>query len=235
MQSAEKLRYELERYHCLRQHKRSGSLFNRRLHTLQEFQVRRLQHTHAALIADPEFRDATELFLEDIYGGIDLSQMAGEIERALPLAVRLLPESVLHVSAVACEAMVLTQELDERMVDAIFVDGGELTLDNYIAAFRATEPEQRYRQMELVRELGHGLDRYVRSRLIFMTFRLASGAAHRYGLGTLYDFLDRGFRVLRPMKSAHDIFDRICNAEEEIIARIADHHADPFLLGGKPL
>ena len=234
MRAAEKLRFELERYHALRQHR--DAAFRARLHRLQAFQARRLQHTHAALVADPVFRDATQLFLTDIYGGIDLMPMAREIERALPLAVRLLPESVLATSATATEVMVLTQELDEQLVDLLPADRDDVAADDYLAAFRRLDRRaDRDRQMALARELGHGLDRYVRSRLIFMTFRLAAGAAHRYGLGTLYDFLDRGFRVLRPMRSAHDIFDRICSAEEEIIARIADHHADPFLLGGKPL
>ena len=233
MLAAEKLRFELERYHALRQHR--DDAFRERLHQLQAFQARRLKHSHAALVADPTFHDAAELFLTDIYGGIDLMPMAREIERALPLAVRLLPDSVLHTSAIATEVMVLTQELDEKLTALLFEVRGAATIDvdDYVAAFRDMgHMDDRIRQMELVRELGHGLDKYVRSRFIFATFRLASRPAHKYGLGTLYDFLDRGFRVMRPMGSAHELFDRMTQEEREILARIQAVDADPFRLGG---
>lgn len=232
MRAAEKLRFELERYHALRQH--GDPAFRARLHRLQAFQARRLQHTHAALVADPLFRDATQLFLTDIYGGIDLMPMAREIERALPLAVRLLPESVLATSATATEVMVLTQELDEQLVDLLPADGDDVAADDYLAAFRDLDRRaDRHRQMALARELGHGLDRYVRSRVIFTTFRMVSGPAHRYGLGNLYDFLDRGFRVMRPMGSAHELFDRIVATEEQALARLFAGDPDPYRLEGR--
>lgn len=236
MLASEKLRYELERYHALRQHGDAG--FRDQLHTLQAWQVRRLQHTHAALIADPTFRDATELFLTDIYGGIDLMPMAREIERALPLAVRLLPDSVLHTSAISTEVMVLTQELDEALATLMFDERGikEITPENYAAAFMALgRMDDRHRQMQLARDVGFGLDKYVRSTLIFTTFKLASRPAHKYGLGTLYDFLGRGFKVMRPMGSAHELFERLTAAEHEIITRCESGDADPFRLQGKTL
>lgn len=234
MRAAEKLRFELERYHALRQHR--DPAFRDRLHRLQAFQARRLQHTHAALVADPTFRDATELFLNDVYGGIDLMPMAREIERALPLAVRLLPDSVLTTSAVATEVMVLTQELDEKLADLLCgeADTTDFTVEAYVDAFRALDHrDDRQRQMDLALQLGHGLDRYVRSRLIFATFRMAGGAAHRYGLGNLYDFLDRGFRVMRPMGSAQELFDRITRAEAEALARVFAGEPDPWRLEGR--
>ena len=236
MLASEKLRYELERYHALRQHRDES--FRMRLHSLQAFQARRLKFTHTALIADPTFHDAAELFLTDIYGGIDLMPMAREIERALPMAVRLLPDSVLKTSALATEVMVLTQELDEELAELLFETRGatDITVGDYVAAFRDMgRMDDRTRQMELVAELGHGLDKYVRSRIIFATFRLASRPAHKYGLGTLYDFLDRGFRVMRPMGSAHELFDRLTQEERAIITRIQAGAADPFRLEGQVL
>lgn len=234
MRAAEKLRFELERYHALRQHR--DPHFRERLLELQAFQARRLQHTHASLVADPEFHDATELFLTDVYGGIDLMPMAREIERALPLAVRILPESVLATSATATEVMVLTQELDEALCALLLDASGEagLTMDTYTDAFRELgRREERDRQMSLARDLGYGLDKYVRSRLIFATFRMANKPAHRYGLGILYDFMDRGFRIMRPMGSVHELFDRIMTAEAEALDRLFAGDPDPYRLEGK--
>lgn len=236
MLAAEKLRFELARYHGLRQHR--DEAFRAHLHALQAFQVRRLHHTHAALICDPVFHDATNLFLNDIYGGIDLMPMAREIERALPRAIRLLPDSVLNTSAMAAEVMTLIQELDEQLAALLFETRGvpSITVDNYLAAFRDMgRMDDRLRQMTLAAELGHGLDKYVRSKIIFAAFRLANRPAHRYGFGILYDFLDRGFRVMRPMGSTHALFDRITQEERTLIIRIRDGEADPFRLGGQPL
>lgn len=236
MLPAEKLRQELARYHELRQHRQGEGLFRRRLHELQDFQIRRLKHTHAALIADPRYHDATEFFLSDVYGGIDLTSMAREIERALPLATRLLPDSVLATSALACEIQVLTQALDEELTDLLFFQRGlkTLTVADYVDGFVALgNLPQRLKQADMVRELGHGLDRYVRSRVIYATFKIANKPAHRYGLGTLYDFLDRGFKVMRPMGSAHELFDTMMQSERGILERMQAGDPDPFGLGGR--
>ncbi|MFZ5724481.1 MAG: FFLEELY motif protein [Pseudomonadota bacterium] len=236
MSAAEQLRHHLARYDALRQHR--DPAFRERLHRLQAFQARRLQHTHAALIADPKYHDATTLFLTDIYGGIDLLPMAREIEHALPMASRLLPDTVFATSAIAVDIMALTQELDEELTGWLFADGGHAApaIDDYVAAFRAQNRfADRERQMALVRELGLGLDRYVRSRLIFTTFRMVRRPAHRYGLGTLYDFLERGFAAMRPLGSTHELFERMTHDELAILGRIAAGDPDPFLLRGKPL
>lgn len=236
MQASEKLRYELERYNALRQH--HDVPFRQRLHALQAFQARRLQHTHAALVASPVHHDAVQLFLTDIYGGIDLLPMAREIERALPLAMRILPDSVLNTSATALEIMVLIQSVDEGLADVYLDTNGDTApeLDAYIAAVRRLGRfDERRRVLTLVRELGHGLDKYVRSRLIFGTFKLASKPAHKYGLGALYDFLDRGFRVMRPLGSTHELFDAMARDEEAVLGRLESGAADPFQLAGKPL
>lgn len=236
MSAADQLRQQLARYHALRQHREPA--FRERLYALQAFQARRLRHTHAALVADPEYHAATTLFLTDIYGGIDLLPMALEIERALPLATRLLPDTVLATSATAAGIMTLTQELDEHLAALLFEERGvaELTAASYVDAFRSMgRLDDRQRQLELAIELGAGLDRYVRNRLVHATFRIARRPAHRYGLGALYDFLDRGFAAMRPLGSTHSLFARMTGAEHAILGRIASGDADPFRLQGHVL
>ncbi|MFZ5757332.1 MAG: FFLEELY motif protein [Pseudomonadota bacterium] len=236
MSAAEDLRHQLDRYRRLRQH--SDAAFRARLYALQEFQARRLRHTHAGLVDDPATRDAAMLFLTDIYGGIDLLPMAEEIERALPLATRLLPDNVLATSATAAGIMTLTQELDEQLATLLFEQRRieTLTAAAYTDAFRAMGRfDDRARQLQLATELGHGLDRYVRSRLVYATFRMARRPAHRYGLGTLYDFLERGFAAMRPLGSTQTLFARMTGAEQDILGRIAGGDPDPFLLQGQAL
>ncbi len=236
MQSSEKLHRELSRYTALRQH--ADPDFRRRLHRLQAFQARRLEHTHGALLADPVTRPAASFFLSDIYGGIDLMPMAREIERALPLGQKLLPDTVFATATIAVELMTTLQEIDEALATLLINMRADepYALPSYLDAFRQLGLyTQRRHVLAMSLDLGRGLDRYVRSRLIHTTFRMVSGPAHRYGLGTLYDFLGRGFEVMRPLGSTRALFEVMSAEESAILDRIAANDPDPFLLRGKML
>ncbi|HAM74461.1 MAG TPA: hypothetical protein DCQ09_02205, partial [Alcanivorax sp.] len=68
-----------------------------------------------------------------------------EIRRALPKAMRLLPEKVMATSADALEAAIITQELDEALV-GVLGERLDLPLDDdaYGDGYRAAgHPEQR--------------------------------------------------------------------------------------------
>lgn len=231
--TADRMREELLRFRSLRQHQEPDSAFNQHFIALQLFQIERMKHTHAALLRDERYQAATEFFLSDMYGGLDLTEMATEIERALPIATRLLPDSVMRTSLIACELNNITQTLDETMTEILFEDMKIDSISNeaYIAAWHKLDARaQRERQFDLIVELGFGLDKYVRSRVIFATFKLANKPAHMAGLGNLYDFLGRGFAVMRPMGSAHEFIQSISDHERRIMDAIDDGYPDPFSL-----
>ena len=66
------------------------------------------------------------------------------------------------------------------------------------------------------------------SRVIYATFKIANKPAHMAGLGALYDFLGRGFSVMRPMGSAQEFLDLFLNQEQAIMDRIYANHPHPF-------
>lgn len=225
------LRYELARFRAWRSH--HDAQFRDWFNAVQVWQVERLKQTHADLLVDERYQAVTQFFLTDLYGGLDLTELANEIERALPIATRLLPDSVMRTSAVALELNALTGELDEAVATALFEDMGvqEITAEAIAEAYRRAAPaELRDRQLALVRELGMGLDKYVRSRVIYATFKIASKPAHMAGLGALYDFLGRGFTVMRPMGSAQDFLDLFLHKEVTIMERIYNGDSNPFAL-----
>jgi hypothetical protein len=226
---SDQMRYELGRYRAWRSH--SDTAFCEKFIAVQRHQAMRLAHTHADLLLDPRYKAVTEFFLSDLYGGLDLSELAREIERALPVATRLLPESVMRTSAVALELNALTGDLDEALTSMLFETMGETELNdkNMIEAFRACNQQaERHRQLNLLAELGAGLDRYVRSRVIYATFKIAHRPAKMAGLGALYDFLGRGFEVMRPMGSAHDFLNLFVGRELAIIDNIHAGKNDPY-------
>jgi hypothetical protein len=197
---------------------------------VQALQTARLRHTHHSLLADKRFAPITEFFLNDIYTGLELDELAREIEKALAVATRLLPDSVMRTAAIAVEANALTGELDEAVASDLLTHGISVpTDDDLIASYRRLEQyEARHRQMHLLRELGLGLDRYVRSRLITATFKISKGPAHMAGLAGLYDFMTTGFAVMKPMKSVAGFLDVFLGREQRILDRLAQGASAPF-------
>lgn len=226
---ADQMRYELGRFRAWRSH--SDSEFHEKFVALQKWQAERLTRTHADFLEDPRYEAVTRFFLTDLYGGLDLNELAREIERALPVATRLLPESVMRTSAVALELNALTGELDEAVTAMLFETMGctEINEASVHQAYRnCQQHEARHRQLDLLAELGSGLDRYVRSRVIYATFRIAQRPARMAGLGSLYDFLGRGFEVMRPMGSAQDFINLFVSRERAIVDNIQAGKPDPY-------
>lgn len=197
---------------------------------VQTCQIARLRRTHAALLADPACAPITEFFLSEIYTGLDLEELAREIEKALPVATRMLPDSVMRTAAIAVEANALTGELDERVAQDLLAHHVTVVDDAaVVAAYRRIgQYDDRREQMRLLRELGLGLDRYVRSRLITATFRMAARPARMGGLGGLYDFMAQGFAVMKPMASVSDFLDAFIGAEARILDNLENGRDDPL-------
>ncbi|PNE03620.1 hypothetical protein A15D_00840 [Alcanivorax sp. MD8A] len=229
MTAGEQLQHYLERFFALRQHG-DDALFLARLRRLQEWQGERLKHTHAHLLDDPVTAEGIQFLLDDVYGGRELLPVAREIRRALPKAMKLLPEKVMATSAAALEAAILTQELDEAVTQTL----GEaldqpLTEMTYLKGFRQDHHHNdRLRQVQLVAELGHRLDRYIRSRMLHATFRMVRKPVHAAGFSNLYDFMDRSFRVMKPVPSVGLLLEQLAAREEAIMQKVYAGHPTPF-------
>lgn len=229
MPPGERLHDCLERFFALRQHG-DDPLFRARLSRLQDWQRQRLASTHRSLLDDPKTAPGMQFLLDDVYGGQDLLPVAREIRRALPKAMRVLPERIMATSASALEAAILTQELDEAATGLLDEDHDQ-PLDEaaYIHIYRQLGREDdRQRQLHLVAELGHHLDRYVRSRVIQTTFRLVRKPAHAAGFVNLYDFMDRSFRVMKPVPSVARLLEQVAAHEAAVMDRLFTGHVDPF-------
>lgn len=221
MDLEEQMKRDLLRFHELRAHR--DPAFAEQLVQMQSWQTDRLKQTHKELLADETLKDATEFFIGDMYGGVDLTQMAKEVERALSLAMSLLPEKVMYTSAVALEANALTLELDEQMTEHYLQNyaGQPMTHEIWHQCYLAVgQRENRVKQMELLRELGMGLDNYVRSRLIQGAFKLARKPATKAGFVTLYDFLERGFSAMKQIESTETFVDSIVQPELDILDKL---------------
>lgn len=232
----ERLQRELHRYRSLRQHDPEDDSFRHRLYAVQRWQAERMKRSHHQLLQDERYRQATLFFLEDVYGGIDLTHIANEAERVINKALRMLPEKVMETSVVALELNALSAELDERLTQHLYYESDTppeqveaIDMTTYIKAFRhSADRAERARQAELARQLAVGLDKYVRSRLVFTTFKLVRKPALRAGIGNLYQFMGKGFDAMRPMGSASEVINAIVDTEEAAIERIYSGHKLPY-------
>lgn len=228
---AQQLQRDLNRYRGLKQHDDSHAGFREDLFRLQNWQAERMRKTHQNLLEDDKYRVATEFFLEDIYGGIDLTHLANEAERALNAALRILPEKVMVTATYALELNALSAELDERLTEFLFLEMGvsDISMAAYTEAFRESATlEERQRQVELAKHLAVGLDKYVRSRMIYATFKLVKAPARKAGISNLYDFMGKGFEAMRPMGSASAVIHRIVDREAELIDAIFSGEQSPY-------
>ena len=229
MRPDEKLQQDLERFFALRQHS-DDQRFRQRLRTLQDFQGQRLTRSHAELLAVPANQAAIGFLLDEVYGGKDLLPVARDIRRAVNKAASLLPDRVMATSASVLEAAILTQELDEALADTLH-DSLDGAVDDalYIEGFRALgRADDRQRQLDLIGEVGHHVDRYVRGRMLQATFRMVRRPVHAAGFGNLYDFLDRGFGAMRELDSAGKLMAQLTRTEAQILARLYAGHPAPF-------
>lgn len=229
MAAGEHLQQTLNRFFALQQHG-DDATFRQRLQRLQSWQSERLYHSHRDILEQPDTAAAVTFLFTDVYGGHDLKPVAENIRRALPKALKLLPDRVMQTSATVLETAVLTQELDEHLTATLQAQLDQpLTTDTYAAAYRAQGREtERARQLALVAEIGAQIDRYVRSRMIQGTFRMVRRPAHAAGLGSLYDFLDHGFRAMRPLRSVDALLRQLAAREQLIMQRLLAGSEAPF-------
>lgn len=226
----------LQHYRTLDFHQ--DPLLAARLTTIQNWQKRRMQHTHAALFAVPEHQLMTQYFLTRLYGGEDFDILAGQFERVINAAKkfeRLVPSSTIQTGCEAIELAVLAIELDEQLAkcmtsDFVYNQYGEIDDGFAVDLFhKANQSESRYHQLNLLDKLGFNLDKYVRSFIVQSAFKVSKGAAERHHFDPLYQFLGEGFSAMKPLKSAEVFVGVFTEHERQIVERIQLGTPNPFL------
>ena len=236
-QSAAALRRHLKAAKYLRQQANLDPAAARARLSLREWQAGRLARSHRQLLGSPRFGPAASFFISDLYGPKDFSCRDKEVERILPLLIRMLPASALRTLALAVELDALTEELDSAMVAELCRAGQIEHIDEaaYAAAYRAVACRaERQHQIALIRETGQALDRLTKKPLLSSLLKMMRHPAQLAGLGDLHQFLDRGFHAFRGMGSASDFLDAIENKEQQVMSRLFDGVGDPFLIQAQP-
>jgi hypothetical protein len=201
-------------------------------HRVRAWQNERFARTYADLAAQPRYKAAVHFFLTELYGDTDMSARDADLERVLPLMIKLMPAPALQTIRDALSFEALCERLDSDV--ARHLVGTKLTEESYGDAFRACgQPSLRRRQIEHVERVGHALDRLTRWPMVGTTLRLMRVPASTAGFGVLQAFLERGFTAFREMHGASEFLATIVERETAIVERLFAGHPRPFELEEK--
>ena len=227
--AAAALEHQLAQAAALHMQRAANPILDGAMHRLADWQSRRLAQTYADLAAQPRYRAAIGFFQSDLYGGDRIAQRDADLARAVPIMSRTLPERVIATVALAMELNVLSQELDRLLLGRLPRADAQFTVAHYCSAYRrAGNFAARHRQIELIGEVGHALDAYVRKPMLRRAIGLMRKPAQLAGFATLHDFLDRGFTAFHRMGGAKEFLAMIQARETALHEAIADGAHDPF-------
>jgi hypothetical protein len=227
--AAAALEHELRRVAGLHAQRAADPDLDRALARVSRWQGRRLGATYSDLSAQPRYADAISFFQTDLYGAADFAQRDADLARAAPSMSRILPERVVATVAKAIELNALSQELDRQLLSGLPRRSQTFSVAEYCAAYRAMgQRAARERQLVLVEEFGAAIDVYVKKPLIRTALMMMRKPAHALGLGTLQDFLERGFFAFRKMGSAREFLATIDSRERALMDAIFAGETSPF-------
>jgi hypothetical protein len=189
---------------------------------VKQCQHSRFSEAYADVLAQPRWSAAARFFLDDLYGPGDFTRRDAEFARVVPSLVRLFPDPIVVTVRSLGELHALSERLDSAMGRAVLpLVSGSLSGAGYTVAWGAVgQPDARRRQIELMLEVGHALDRYTRNPLLRHSLRLMRGPAQLSGLAALQAFLERGFDTFAAMRGADPFLNLIAARELELSERL---------------
>ncbi|USA52998.1 hypothetical protein NDN13_16360 [Acinetobacter sp. C32I] len=222
------LQYKAFNYH-------DDAVLEQRLHEVQTWMKERIAQTHQDFFARPENQLMAQYFLKRLYGGPDFDALAQQIERLLKFAHKVenfVPENGIKTGTKSVSLAVLATQLDEQVAKQLLTDyPADTPLTDEImrqTLVKLDQGEARYEQLRLLDELGLTLDKYMRSTMMYATFKMCKGLAHKYQFDGMYEFIQEGFAAMKPMKSAATFIQTFTEKEREIIDRVHAGHPSPF-------
>ena len=230
---AARLQAELQANHDLAERIRAGDFPRAAFGEFQGFQRRRLSRTYADLAEQPRYRAAVQFFLDELYGGLHFMDRDQQVQRALPLLVRMLPDYMQDSLCDAFRLQDLSLSLDMQLTEGLLAVRSEdpaRVLDDrlYGELYRVVPRPQREEQIRLIYDLGLEIDRLVKHRLVLMLLRAMRGPARAAGFGALQTFLEDGFRSFSIMRGSEEFVTTIRDRETVIMNRLYAGVENPF-------
>jgi len=200
------------------------------LELLQNWQRDRLAQTYADLIGQDRYVAAGEFFLAELYGGLHFRERDQQVEKVLPVMVRMLRDDMLLALAEAFELQSLSLSLDIDMAIVLQHSGWDgLDTPRYGEIYRAcSRRADRKEQIDLIRRLGLELNELVHHRLVFWMVKTVRGPARAAGFGRLQSFLESGLNAFRVMGDGTEFIETIWRRESTAMQHLFAGAEEPF-------
>jgi hypothetical protein len=201
------------------------------LEIVQSWQRGRLARSYQHLIGQDRYHAAGDFFLAELYGGLNFRQRDQQMERVLPVMVRMLRDDMLRVLAEAFELQAMSLRFDIDMTQEMLKAGwDELNTDRYGDIYRTVgRPSERKKQIDLIGRLGMELNELVHHRLVLLLIRTVRRPARAAGFGLLQTFLEQGLTAFRIMGDGTEFIETIWNKETEVMERLLAGEKEPFV------
>ncbi|HYB50071.1 MAG TPA: hypothetical protein VED47_03075 [Burkholderiaceae bacterium] len=217
-ESVARLLYHLDRAAALREAAAADPKLEASRQQLRGWQAARLARTHADLLASPRMGLAAAFFLSDLYGSEDLTKLDANVRRVAPTMNRVLPAAGMEIVSEAIELEALSEELDFAMAKVLGDKPSNIDGAIYADAYRKVgRRADRERQISIIDDVGHALDRLVHQPLIGTTLSMMYWPAHLAGLGELQDFLQRGYTAFVKMNGAEEFLHLVVGRERRLL------------------
>lgn len=222
MSALSELQNHLTRYWALPYHE--DAALEAKLVEVQAWQRARIQQTHRELFEQPKNKPMADYFLTQLYGGGEFKLLAEQLERILPKAKkleRLAKETVLETGSLAIQAAILAIELDMHLAQWLVAQDLPVNEENMLAAYQAIdEANERRTQINNLKDVCYRTDKYLNSFMLKKVFALAKNTAYSHNFQPMYDFIDAGFKAMKPLDSVGGFIEPFCKRELLIIDQI---------------
>lgn len=209
---AEAIQRELGTVAEERSRRAADPLLDSNVRAVKAFQHRRFEHTYADLLGERRYANAARFFLDELYGPHDFAERDAQFSRIVPALVRLFPKEIVATVSALAELHALSESLDSSMAEHL--SSTPLDPGSYKRAWQATgQRAQRWRQIDLMLQVGRSLEHYTRNPFLRHSLRLMRRPANAAGLGALQKMLETGFDTFREMHGASHFLQTIADRE----------------------
>lgn len=201
---------------------------------LRAWQTDRLTRSYVDLLADPRYQPATDFFRYGIYAPQDFSQRDQDLQQIYDAMEGVMPNLVRNTLDKVNELNNLTAVLDQRLIDTLINQLGvtdSITVPLYAQAYRLCDNyAERSHQIDLIMEIGDGVNRLAHIPFINFSLRLARGFTRWSTWAEVQTFFEDGLTAFRHMGDGVGTFLQIIEERERgSLEKMFAGSDDPFV------
>lgn len=219
MDAASTIRNSMETVASLRAKATAQPELGAAVAAIKRLQAARFRNGYADLMASKDFGAVSRFFLEELYGEADYALRDQQFARIAGTLATVFPASVVETAVALAQLHALTERLDHEMA-SIYVQHAtspaKLNTVSYLAAWHSVgRRADRQQQLTDVLALGQELAVLTTKPGLALLLKLMRRPAASAGLGSLQQFLERGFSIFATLsRSKGKVHEFLCTVEK---------------------